>query len=133
MNRKVLVDASAFLAVILNEQEKERIVEATKGCQALSPGCLKWEVGNAFSAMEKRRRLSAEQVQAGIQVFEKIPYEEVQVDLSEGPRIASKHGIYAYDAYYLAAASGKGVELLSLDKAMKDIAEKEGIKLRNIS
>ena len=97
------------------------------------PGCLKWEVGNAFSAMEKRNRLTPEHVQAGIQIFEKIPYEEVQVDLSEALRIASKHGIYAYDAYYLAAASGKGVELLSLDKAMKQIAEKEGIKLRNIS
>jgi predicted nucleic acid-binding protein len=36
------------------------------------------------------------------------------------------------DAYYLAAAARRGLELLSLDKPMLEVARKEGIKIKEI-
>jgi predicted nucleic acid-binding protein len=132
MAKKVLVDASAFLAVVLEESEKALIIEATRGCQILTAGCLRWEIGNAFSAMLKRNRLTYEEVKQGIESFQRIAYEELEVGLEEAMEIANRHGIYAYDAYYLAAASRRGLELLSLDKPMLEVARKEGIKIKEL-
>jgi len=50
----ILVDASIFLAVILEEPERDGIVELFEGKEIVSVGCLPWEVGNAFSAMLNR-------------------------------------------------------------------------------
>ena len=128
----ILVDASAVLAVILEEPEKAAIVKATAGYDAKAPGCLRWEVGNAFSAMAKRGRLRPEETLAALQVFEIIPMQEVEVDLEEALEMALRNDIYAYDAYYLAAAKKHRVELLSLDQKMMEVARSEGIKIREM-
>ena len=133
MNKEgILVDASAVLAVILEEPEKDSIVKATAGCEAKAPGCLRWEVGNAFSAMAKRGRLEPEETFAALKVFDMIPMQEVEVDLGEALEMALENDIYAYDAYYLAAAKKHRVELLSLDQRMLEVAKNEGIKIRKI-
>jgi predicted nucleic acid-binding protein len=46
--------------------------------------------------------------------------------------MALRNDIYAYDAYYLAAAKKHRVELLSLDQKMMEVARNEGITLREI-
>lgn len=128
----ILVDASAVLAVILEEPEKASIVKATTGFEAKAPGCLYWEVGNAFSAMAKRGRLGQEESLAALKVFETIPIQEVDVDLEEALELALRNDIYAYDAYYLAAAKKHRVQLLSLDQKMVEVARNEGIKIREL-
>ena len=55
---KYVVDASVIIAVIANEPEKERLVEITQGADLLAPASVHWEIGNAFSAMIKRGRVS---------------------------------------------------------------------------
>jgi len=82
----ILVDASAVLAVILEEPEKAGIVKATAGYEAKAPGCLRWEVGNAFSAMAKRGRLRPEETLAALQVFGIIPMQ--QGNISRGRHAA---------------------------------------------
>ena len=128
----ILVDASAVLAVILEEPEKAGIVKATAGYEAKAPGCLRWEVGNAFSAMAKRGRLRPEETLAALQVFEIIPMQELEVDLEEALEMALRNDIYAYDAYYLVAAKKHRVELLSLDQKMVEVARNEEISIREI-
>jgi predicted nucleic acid-binding protein len=130
--KSILVDASAVLAVILEEPEKASIVNATAGYEAKAPGCLYWEVGNAFSAMAKRGRLGPDESLAALKVFEMIPMQEVEVDLEEALELALRNSIYAYDAYYLAAAKKHRVELLSLDQKMVEVARNEGIKIKEI-
>lgn len=131
-SKNILVDASAVLAVILEEPEKASILEATAGYEAKAPGCLRWEVGNAFSAMVKRGRLEEAESLAALKVFELIPIQEVDVDLEDALEMALRNGIYAYDAYYLAAAKKHRVELLSLDQKMVEVARQEGINLKEI-
>ena len=57
---KFVVDASVIIAVIANEPEKEQLIEITKGADLLAPSSIHWEIGNTFSAMIKRRRVSLE-------------------------------------------------------------------------
>ena len=129
---KIVVDASVVLAVILNEPEKSGIIAATQEGILLAPGCLPWEVGNAFSAMLKRRRLGAEEALAGLDVFESIPIQESTVDLKSALKLSKRHDIYAYDAYYLELALKGGMPLLTLDGRMAEVAEKEGITVKEV-
>jgi predicted nucleic acid-binding protein len=128
----ILVDASTVLAVILEEPEKAAILEATTGSEAKAPGCLRWEIGNAFSAMVKRGRLSESESIAALKIFETIPVQEVDVDLEDALALAIKHRIYTYDAYYLMAAKNHRVALLTLDGRMSDVARTEGIQLKEL-
>lgn len=130
---KIVVDASVVMAVVLNAPEKAGIISATKSGILLSPGCLTWEVGNAFSAMLKRNRLTLEEVEAGLASFEGIPIEESGVDLKSAMRLCKKHRIYAYDAYYLELSLRGSLPLLTLDGRMAQVAVAEGIKIREIS
>jgi len=131
MSIEVVVDASIILAVLLNEPEKPRIVSITKGKILLVPGCLQWEVGNAFSAMLKRKRLNIEQVDDALQIYERIALNEVDVDLRLALKICARNGIYAYDAYYLEVAKRRFRSLMTLDVKMKEVALQEQIQLED--
>lgn len=131
-NESILVDASAVLAVILEEPEKPAILEVTAGSEAKAPGCLGWEIGNAFSAMVKRGRLEKEESIAALRIFEAIPVQEVDVNLKDALELALKYRIYAYDAYYLIAAKNHKIALLTLDGRMSEIARSEGVNLQEI-
>jgi len=69
----IIIDTSALIAVIVGEPERNRIVEITKGNNLIGPGSIPWEVGNAFSAMVKQRRLTLKEAQKGLEIFQTIP------------------------------------------------------------
>jgi predicted nucleic acid-binding protein len=54
----IVVDTSVIIAVISNESQKDRLIELTKGADLVAPPSVHWEIGNAFSAMLKRGRLT---------------------------------------------------------------------------
>jgi predicted nucleic acid-binding protein len=129
---KIVVDASAVLAVILNEPEKAKIIAQTQSCSLISPGCLKWEIGNAFTAMLKRKRLTLEEATRGLEIYAMIPIQEMDVSLLEAVQLSERHNIYAYDAYYLELAKRNTSPLLTLDGRMAQVANDEGIKQKVI-
>ena len=131
-SKEVVVDASIVLAVILNEPEKNDIIQSTEGRDLLSPGCLKWEIGNAFSAMLKRKRLNQKEVQKALNTFSIIPIKEVEVNLSVAITLCGVHGIYAYDAYYMVVSKRLDRPMLTLDDRMSKVAKAEGIKVEEI-
>ena len=131
-NTKLIVDASAVLAVILEEPEKADLVSATAGSILIAPSCLQWEIGNAFSAMIKRKRLTLELALKGLAIFETIPIQEMKVAISDTLRLCDRYDIYAYDAYYLQLAKKVSIPLLTLDQKMIIVAEQEKIKVQNI-
>jgi len=90
--------------VVLNEPEKERIVEQTSNCKLLSPEILPYEIGNALSAIVKRKQLTTEQALQAIELADAIPVRLVQPDIKSSLELALKFNIYAYDAYFLQAA-----------------------------
>ena len=54
----IMADTNIFLAVALNEPERDRVIRLTVDASALAPEILPYEIGNALSAMVKRRQLT---------------------------------------------------------------------------
>jgi predicted nucleic acid-binding protein len=125
----MLADTNAFLAVALDEPEKSWLLQATKGVELAAPAVLPYEVGNALSALVKRKRLGADEAAEAWQVIQSIPVELVEVDIPASLLLAAEHGIYAYDAYFLQCAMRLKCPLLTLDRAMASVARALSIKL----
>jgi len=129
---EVVIDASAILAVLLNEEEKDSIITLTMGLSLLSPGCIEYEIGNAVSALHKRNLISTAE---GILIwheFCKIPIRQVTPNIHDALIIACNESIYAYDAYYLAAAAHYHLPLLTLDDKMRSTAVNIGIQCMEV-
>ncbi len=129
----IVLDTSAIIAVIADEPEKARLVELTKGAILVVPPSVKWEIGNAFSAMLKRSRITLEQAVDAIEVYHSISMETVEINLKDAMRLAGKYNIYAYDAYILQCAIEHGLPLISLDKNLVEIAKRENIQVIEVS
>ena len=129
----ILVDANVYLAVVLNEPEKQRIIEMTKGAELVSPEVLPYEIGNALTAMFKRQRLTKEQALKSFNIFDIIPIRLENVDVFAALDIACNFNIYAYDAYYLELAQRLNLPLLTMDNQMKEIAKSLNLKLLEVN
>lgn len=129
---KITIDTSALIAVILNEPEKASILSMTKGTQLLSPESVNWEIGNAFSAMIKRDRISLELAKQGIEEYQDIPIKFINVDILSTMDVVGKFKIYAYDAYLTKCAMKTDTPLLTLDKGLINIAQSLGIKVLEV-
>jgi len=116
--KSILIDTSAIIAVIAGEPEKEKLTELVKGCVLIAPKSVYWEIGNAFSAMLRRKRISLQQAKEALDIFLKIPIRYLDINLCEALIIAEQNNIYAYDAYLLAGAMRYKAPLLTLDKQM---------------
>jgi len=128
----IVIDTSALLAVIFAEPERDRIVELTSGHTLIGPGSIPWEIGNAFSAMLKQRRLGLAEAQQGLKIFHDIPLRFVKVDLNNAISIANQTKVYAYDAYFLDCAVRHAAPLLTLDRGLERAALKLGVKLMEV-
>jgi predicted nucleic acid-binding protein len=130
---RIVVDTSVIIAVIADEPEKARLIELTRDAVIVTPPSVKWEIGNAFSAMLKRSRFELEQAVEAIDVYESISLEVVEVNLKDAMRLAGRHNMYAYDAYILQCAIENKLPLISLDKDLIAVAKKEGIQVFEVT
>jgi len=125
---KTISDTNIFLAVALEEESKPRIIEITDGCSLYAPEILYYEIGNALSAMVKRRQIEAGDVQAIYSITQQIPVNLAKVSIPKALEIAIEHNIYAYDAYFLEVAQTLSSPLLTLDARLKAVAQTMGIE-----
>ena len=123
------VDASAVLAVILNEPSRARLLEVTQGVELVSAPTLPWEVGNALSALLRRAQLGLDQARAALESFERIALRLADVDLGAAVELAEKHRMYAYDAYVLECARRHRTPLLSLDGPQREVGRRMGLEV----
>ena len=124
----IVIDTSALVAVIVGEPERIKIIEITSGNTLIGPGAIPWEIGNAFSAMFKQKRLSLEEAKKGISIFNTIPIRYIETDFGSVLNISQKAAIYAYDAYFLDCAARQKAPLLTLDRRLKASALDLNIK-----
>ena len=129
MPANIVIDTSAILAVLLDEPEKQAVVEATAGSVVCAPASLRWEVGNAATAGVKRHRLTTERARQLVRDFEQVRIRELAIDILRAVDLGLELGIYAYDAYILEAARSSRFPLLALDGPIRRNAEKLGLSL----
>ena len=115
---EIVIDSSALISVIVGEPERKRIIEITTGNTLIGPGSIPWEIGNAFSAMFKQKRLTLTEAEKGISIFKGIPIRYVDPDFIKALKLSKQANIYAYDAYFLDCAIRYKAPLLTLDRKL---------------
>ncbi len=130
--KKIVIDTSAIIAVILGETERNKLIKLTENSLLIAPYSIHWEIGNAISAMFKRKRITIEEAEKAIELYEQIPIKFMDVDLTETINIAKRKDIYAYDAYLLICAKNNRAPLLTLDNKLAACATDQKIKILEI-
>jgi predicted nucleic acid-binding protein len=125
----LVADTNTFIAVALNEPEKDLIIRLTEGCDLIAPEMLPFEIGNALTAMMKKNVLEAEEVISAWEIVQHIPVDLRKIDIKSALEIAIEFNVYAYDAYFLECADSLRSPLLTLDRGMKRIARNMGITI----
>ena len=128
----IVMDTSALIAVMLNEPEKKKIIQITVGNTLVGPESIRWEIGNAFSAMFKQNRIGLRLAQKALSIFEIIPIRYLDVDFNHSLKLAHDNKIYAYDAYFLDCAIRHKLSLITLDGKMKAKAKTIGINVLEV-
>ena len=128
----IVIDTSALIAVIVDEPERNKIIELTTGNTLIGPGSIPWEIGNAFSAMFKRNRLGLAAAQRGVEIFNSIPLRYIEPDFVKSVTISKQADIYAYDAYFIDCAIRQKSPLLTLDKKLKKAAQSMNVNTMEV-
>jgi len=97
---KIIADTNTFLAVALNEPEKDKIIRLTEDHELIAADVLPFEIGNALTAMMKKGVLKPDEVASAWEVVQQIPVDLRHTDIKAALFIAARYNIYAYDAYF---------------------------------
>ena len=123
----LVVDTSVILAVVTNEAHKQKLIDLTRNADLLAPSSVPWEIGNAFSAMFKRRRISLEEARNALLAYQQIPIRFSDVELEDALELSDRLDIYAYDAYMITCAQKHACALISLDTGLLNAANRAGV------
>ena len=129
---KIIADTNTFLAVTLNEPERDKIIKLTLGHDLIAPNILPFEIGNALSAMLKKNRLEPDDLLSVWDATQQIPVDLRSINIRDAIKIASKFNIYAYDAYFLVCAISLRCPLITLDRRMIEVAQSLGIQIMEV-
>ncbi|HEX7069866.1 MAG TPA: type II toxin-antitoxin system VapC family toxin, partial [Rhodothermales bacterium] len=105
----------------------------TEGAELIAPTTLHAEIGNAFSAMLKRRRMTLDTALQALEAFHKIPVRVSEIAINDAVKLAASLGIYAYDAYMIACAHKHRCPLISLDAGLVEAAHRAGVETIEVS
>jgi predicted nucleic acid-binding protein len=119
---EIVIDTSAILAVIAEQPEKPDLVRLTRGAILVAPASVHWEIGNAMSAMFKRKAIGIRDALRLLEAYAAIPIRTVEVGLKQAVELSAQWNIYAYDAYILACAINERAPLLTLDGGLRERA-----------
>ncbi|TLD41581.1 MAG: hypothetical protein JETT_2127 [Candidatus Jettenia ecosi] len=125
---EIVADASAFLAVVLNESDRDWVINKTLE-KIVSPEILPYEIGNALIAIRKKGSLNDREVLKAYDISQRIAVKLVPVKIHDAIKIALRFSIYAYDAYYLQCCVENKLPLISLDDRMCYAARNLSIKV----
>lgn len=128
----LVVDTSVIISILTNEAHKSHLIELTRDEELIAPESLHFEIGNAFSAMLKRNRITIKLARKALEYYYEIPIRLVEVDLEKSLELSHKYNIYAYDSYFILAAINHKSEMLTLDQTLAEVAKKEQIRIREI-
>ena len=129
----VVVDASVLIAIVTNGPEKVNLIEMTQDVNLISPHSVHWEIGNAFSAMFKRNRVSFEDAIKAIAAYQEITIRFVDIELDEALKLAYSLETNACDAYLIRCAIKYRSPLISLDKKLLNNAKSTNVKVLEVT
>jgi predicted nucleic acid-binding protein len=88
-NMGIVLDASAIMAVIVDEPESEIVINYTKNSIIISPNIISFEISNALTRMMKKGIIDKkEKIIDLIKNFQKIPIKIIEINLEKSLEIA---------------------------------------------
>lgn len=99
----------------------------------IAPASVHFEMGNAISAMLKRRRITVEQATQLVEQYLQVPLRFVEIELDESILIAQRYNIYAYDAYLIRCAEKYRSPLLTLDEGLRHHAQAHAVTVLEVT
>jgi len=124
----IVLDASAFIAVIADEPESDKVINLTQNAIIISPNIISFEITNSLTRMMRKGIIKNKKEMIDlIRSFQKIPIKLVENNLEDVIEIAWAYKIYAYDAFYLETAKKLNIPLLTFDTGMQNIGIELGI------
>lgn len=133
-----VLDASVALAWVLDNPVPAYALEVRQrmltGNRALVPALWHLEIANGLAMAERRRDLSAADVEDALEqihatVASKVDTQSDLVPASDDLASARAFQLTAYDAVYLELARREGLPLATLDKGLRSAATKAGVAL----
>ena len=137
MTRFVL-DASVALAWVVDrnpdpyaETVRRKIREGSK---PLVPALWQLEIANALTLVRRRKVLTDEEVEEGLDYFQTFALTVAEIDLNflsiqQAFRVSKEVGLTAYDAVYFELARRENLPLATLDKTLRGGAAKAGVAI----
>jgi predicted nucleic acid-binding protein len=119
---EIVIDTSALLAVVAMEPERAELIRVTRGAALVAPASVHWEIGNALSAMFKRKAIELEEALRVLDGYAAITVRLVDPSLRQTVQLCRELNVYAYDAYVIACAINQRAPILSLDNVLKERA-----------
>lgn len=128
----IVIDTSAIIAVLINESSKKSIIRTVTGCTLIAAQSIDAEIGNAISAMFKRKRINLIQAEKVINNYNKIAIRKEKIRILDAIKLSLELNIYAYDAYVLDTALKFKAPILTLDKELERKAQELNIEILEI-
>lgn len=128
-----MIDTSAILAVIGEQPEKAELVRLTRGATLVAPPSVHWEVGNALSAMFKRKAIGLDVALTLLESYAGVAIRFTDLALKQAVELAAKLNVYAYDAYVLACAANQRAPILTLDSGLRARARELKLNVLEVS
>jgi predicted nucleic acid-binding protein len=115
---EIVIDTSALLAVVGEQPEKTELIRLTRGAALVAPASVHWEVGNALSAMFKRKAIDLDAALGMLDAYAAIPIRLIDVALKQAVELSARLNVYAYEAYVIACALNQRAPILTLDRGL---------------
>jgi predicted nucleic acid-binding protein len=119
---EVIIDTSALLAVVAMKPERAELIRLTRGATLVAPSSVHWEIGNALSAMFKRKAIELDDAVKVLESYTDIPIRLLDPPLRQAVQLCRDLNVYAYDAYVIACAINQRAPILSLDRVLVERA-----------
>lgn len=130
MNSGFVVDASVCLTWLLKERRTEAakaLLSRTLYEEVLTVPHFYAEVGNGLLSLYRRGKLDLDELRLLTEDVRRFRLKVVPVSPSLALEEALAFGLASYDAAYLALARGSGFGLATLDRKLREAAEKAGV------
>lgn len=134
MTADLVLDASATLAWCFDDErnaDSDALLDRLAASAALVPGIWHFELANALLAAERRRRITASEIEDVYRLLNRLTIETDDPVLTPGPvlALARAHRLTTYDAAYLDLALRRNLPLATRDSALARAAEAAGAAL----
>jgi predicted nucleic acid-binding protein len=115
------------------EPERAELIRLSKGATLIAPSSVHWEIGNALSAMFKRKAIDLDDAFKVLDGYAAIPVRLVDPSLPQAVRLCRELNVYAYDAYVIACAINQRAPILSLDNVLKERARSLNLEVLEVN